>query len=456
MSVTIHPSSVSEREQPQALATSDHHEDPVSQTKLGGSRASRLVRTTLAPLQVPDFRLLFGGQMISTIGDMFYAVALPWLMLSSGRSPQELGIVLAAYGVPRVGTLLVGGLLSDRLRPRRVMLLADLLRALLVSALVVLAAGGQTAVWQLAAISAPLGACTGLFLPASYSILPEVLDDAELPAGNALNGSTYQLAVLVGSAIAGVVVSLLRPAAALAVDAATFAISAVTLLAMRGQSYTTRGSAVNRETTLEDAPTSSPFAPEITFWQLLRQWRLLHVGLVIMVCLNLTAGALFEVALPSLAHGPFAAGATGFGLLLAAFGVGALTGGLLGGGVGRLPRRGAIMLVLILALAAFYPLVPFAGGLPGAMLVFAAAGIANGLLNVLFFIVTQQLTPRHLLGRVMSVLMLANLGVYPLSVALGGLVTTHFGPAVLFVATGGLMALASLSGWLEPEMRQLQ
>jgi predicted MFS family arabinose efflux permease len=377
-------------------------------------------------------------------------------MLSSGRSPQELGIVLAAYGVPRVGTLLLGGLLSDRLRPRRVMLLADLVRALLVSTLVVLAAGGQTTVWPLAVVSAPLGACTGLFLPAYYAMLPEVLSEDELPEGNALNGSAFQLAVLVGSAIAGVVVSRLHPVAALAVDAATFAISAVTLLAMRGQSSLTRGNAVNRETSREEAPTSSPFAPEITFWQLLHQWRLLHVGLIIMVCLNLTSGALFEVALPSLAHGPLAAGATGFGLLLAAFGVGALVGGLVGGGVGRLHHRGAIMLVLILALAGFYPLVPLTGGLTGAMVVLAAAGIANGLLNVLFFTVTQQLTPRHLLGRVMSVLMLANLGVYPLSVAMGGLVATHFGPAVLFVTTGGLMLLASLSGWLEPEMRQVQ
>src|SRR5260221_4019810 len=76
--------------------------------------------------------------MISTIGDMFYAVALPWLMLSSGHTPQELGIVLATYGVPRVGTLLLGGLLSDWLRPRRVMLLADIMRALLVGVLAVL------------------------------------------------------------------------------------------------------------------------------------------------------------------------------------------------------------------------------------------------------------------------------------------------------------------------------
>jgi hypothetical protein len=77
MSVTMHSSSVSEREQPQALTTSHMREDLVSQTKPGVSRASRLLRATLAPLQVRDFRLLFGGQMISTIGDMFYAVALP-------------------------------------------------------------------------------------------------------------------------------------------------------------------------------------------------------------------------------------------------------------------------------------------------------------------------------------------------------------------------------------------
>jgi predicted MFS family arabinose efflux permease len=312
----------------------------ISQKEAAGSRVSRVLRTTVAPLRVRDFRLLFSGQMISTIGDMFYAVALPWLMLSSGRSPQELGIVLFAYGVPRVGTLLVGGMLSDRLRPRRVMLLADLARMLLVGALVVLAATGQTQVLPLSLVSFPLGACAGLFIPASYSILPEVLDEEDLPAGNALNSSTFQLAVLVGSAIAGVVVSFLRPAAALAVDAATFALSAATLWAMRGHSLSREEHEGEDSATSPETPMTSPFAPDITFGQLLRQWRLLHVGLVVMICLNLATGALFEVALPTLAHGQLSAGATGYGLLLAAFGLGALAGGLLGGGVGRLSRRG--------------------------------------------------------------------------------------------------------------------
>jgi MFS family permease len=153
------------------------------QAKTAGNSLSGLMETTFAPLRVRNFRLLFGGQMLSTIGDMFYAVALPWLMLSSGRSPQDLGTVLAAYGVTRVATVLLGGWLSDRLGPRLVMLLSDALRALLMGLLVVLVASGQTAVLPLAAVSAPLGAFTGLFLPAYYAILPAVLSEEDLPAG---------------------------------------------------------------------------------------------------------------------------------------------------------------------------------------------------------------------------------------------------------------------------------
>lgn len=79
----------------------------------------------LHPFTVRNFTLLFGGQTISVLGDALYAVALPWLILTTGGSAQELGIVLAAYGIPRAGSMLLGGWLSDRLRPRRLMLIAD-------------------------------------------------------------------------------------------------------------------------------------------------------------------------------------------------------------------------------------------------------------------------------------------------------------------------------------------
>src|SRR5437763_16441996 len=75
----------------------------------------------LAPLRVRDYRLLFSGQLISTIGDAFYAVALPWLVLTNGGSAQELGIILSAYGIPRIGSVLLGGDVSDRRHARQVM-----------------------------------------------------------------------------------------------------------------------------------------------------------------------------------------------------------------------------------------------------------------------------------------------------------------------------------------------
>src|SRR5215475_12850404 len=71
------------------------------------------------PLKVRNFRLLFGGQTISVIGDALYIVALPWLILTTGGSAGELGVVLAAYGIPRAVSMLVGGWLSDRLGPLR-------------------------------------------------------------------------------------------------------------------------------------------------------------------------------------------------------------------------------------------------------------------------------------------------------------------------------------------------
>ena len=427
-----------------------------------------MIENLLAPLKVRDFCLLFSGQMISTIGDMFYMVALPWLMLSGGRTPQELGIVLAAYGVPRVATLLLGGLLSDWLRPRMVMLLADLVRAALVGTLVVLILSGRTAVWQLCVIAAPLGAFAGLFLPAYYAILPGILGSDALQAGNALNTASLQLALLIGSALAGLVVSRLQSAAAFAVDALTFVVSAITLVSMQGKrgqektpaARTGRASAtaaVVGEHAEEDAYNKRDviFAQQVTFWQLVRSWRLLQVAFLVIIFGNFLFNGLFEVALPTLARNQFMAGAAGYGLLLAAFGAGSLLGGLIAGSLGRVAHRGLLMLTLIMILGVLYSFVPFAGGLPGATLLIGGAGFTNGMLTVLAFTVMQQQAPGHLLGRLMGVFLFASLGLYPLSVALVGVMTSRFGPVILFPISGAMMLGASAFGWLQREVRKL-
>jgi MFS family permease len=424
------------------------------------SKTSRqIVGNLLVPLKVRDFRLLFIGQMISTIGDTFYAVALPWLMLSSGYSPQELGIVLAAYGVPRVGTLLLGGFLSDRLGPRSVMLLSDCMRALLTGILVLLVITNHTQMWHLCAVAVLLGAFAGLFLPAYYAILPEVLNADELQAGNALNTSTIQLALLIGSGLAGLVVSHLQPVAAFAIDALTFVVSAITLTLMQHGRRTSKF-----KTTPEYQLTSvssnsldytSTFSPDISFWQLLRTWRLLQVAFLVIIFGNFLFNGLFEVALPVLARNQFLTGASGYGLLLALFGGGSLLGGLVAGGLGKIAHRGMLMLTLIMILGIIYALIPFVGGFQGAVVLLGSAGFTNGMLTVLAFTILQQQAPYHLLGRLMGVFLFASLGLYPFSVALVGILSSHFGPAIIFPISAIMMVGASAFGWFQREIREL-
>lgn len=460
---------------------SNQDKDKNSSASSKDTSSKRRFGTILGPLRVRNYRLLFGGQAISTIGDAFYAVALPWLVLTNGGNAQELGIVLTAYGLPRIGTVLLGGVLSDMLRPRRVMLLADSVRAVFVGALALLALRGHPSLWQLLVIAVPLGTFEGLFLPASFAMLPEVLQDEDLQAGNALNFSSIQLANLVGSGLAGIVVAAFQSGIALALDALSFVVSAISLVAMRSSRQTMPAKAdesVEGQRARQASPPSihtSPAPieeinrtpkeggreevdtaePSITFWQLVRSSQLVQVAFVVSVIANLTFGGTLEVALPALAKGPLAAGASGFGLMLAAFGAGAFAGGVVTGSLGNLHHRGMIALLMGLLQSFTVAIIPFSGGLLGATLSMAAMGVCNSVTNIIFMTIIQQVLPRHLLGRIMGLFMFASFGSYPLSVAVAGFVVARFGPVIIFVVTGAALFVAIVFGLLHRELREL-
>jgi MFS family permease len=419
---------------------------------------------SVGPLRVRNFRLLIGGQAVSTVGDMLYAVALPWFMLSGGGSARDLGIVLAAYGIPRAGSVLLGGMLSDRIQPRRIMLLADIARALLLGGLATIVLLNLHTLWILCAIGAPLGLFEGIFLPASMAILPSILDDDDLQAGNAINMATVQVATLAGPSAGGAIVASVRSGVAFAIDAITVVVSALALAGMRGKrapvavasaaTVATAVVVVSPEAPTDAADEGAEQEPK-TFWGLLRTSRLLQVGLTVSIVANLAFGGLVEVALPDLAHGPLHAGATGFGLMLSTFGGGALAGSLIGATLGKLPRRGLIALLLSFAQGIFVAITTFTGGLLGAAISMGVWGLVNAMSNVLLITLLQQKMPRALLGRVMGAFMFANFGLYPISVALGGVVVDRFGPAILFPITGVMLSGAILYGIFQRELRDL-
>src|SRR5205085_6823408 len=186
----------------------------------------------LRPLRNRNYALLFTGQLSSLIGDQLYVVALPFLVLDHA-GVRELGLVLMCFGLARIATVPIGGVLADRMSKAKLMLLTDAGRAVCVMAIASTAALHERSILPVMALTALLGALEGLFLPPSYAILPDVLSDEELPAGNALNTAVESGAAFVGPALAGLVILVFTPGVALALDAVTFVISAATLLALR-------------------------------------------------------------------------------------------------------------------------------------------------------------------------------------------------------------------------------
>jgi predicted MFS family arabinose efflux permease len=403
------------------------------------------VTRSLAPLRHRSFRFLVAGQFASSLGDACYAVALPWYVLADHGGPLLLGTVLAAYGVPRTAALAFGGHASDRWRPWTVMMGADVVRAICTAALAAVAALGPARTVILVPIAVALGAGEGLFLPGSFAIVPTLLPDADLQAGNAVTSGGTQLATLAGPALGGALVALAGPAPAFAIDAASFVVSAATLAGIC--SAQARAPA--------PVPAGEPGAPAPTLRRLLRSQRVLQIMLLVTVAANLGSGGVDGVAIPSLAHGPLHASAAGYGALIAAFAAGALLGTVAAGQARRARRPAIVGSAAFLVEALFLAVVPYLGGvvLVGAAL--AVTGVMNGFGNVVMITVFQRWAPPDLLGRLTGLLLLASFGVFPVSVALGAVVVHDLGPAPFFPIAAAALAAAILLGLSQRSWRQL-
>jgi predicted MFS family arabinose efflux permease len=424
-----------------------------------------MIRTprNFAPLRHRGFRLLAGGQLASNVGDAFYAVALPWYVLADHGGALLLGTVLAAYGIPRTALLAVGGQASDRWGPWTVMMGSDAVRVLAAAGLAVAAATGPARAVVLIPIAVVLGAGEGMFMPGSFAIIPALLPDEDLQAGNALVSAGTQLATLVGPALGGAMVALLGPSPAFALDAASFAVSALTLAGVRAAKHPATKQPAARHlaaATAEpvDEPASAlapspgqdtetvPGASARSVSGLLRSERVIQIGLLVTVVANLGSGGIDGVALPSLAHGPLHTGAGGFGGLIAAFGGGALLGTLVSGHLGRLRRPAIAGSLAFLIEAAFMAAIPYLGGALGAGAALIVLGAMNGFGNVVMITAFQRWAPPDLLGRLAGVLTLASLGVYPISVVLAAGVVHGLGPAPFFPIAGATLGFAILLG----------
>lgn len=135
-------------------------------------------------LRIRNFRLLWIGEGISLLGDQFCLIALPWLVLSLTGNALAVGTVLATAGIPRALFMLVGGALTDRFTPRKLMITSNLARLALTGLLAVLVLTNLIQLWMLYALALCFGLADAFFFPAQTSILPRLVDKDQLQAGN--------------------------------------------------------------------------------------------------------------------------------------------------------------------------------------------------------------------------------------------------------------------------------
>ncbi|HUC26913.1 MAG TPA: MFS transporter [Streptosporangiaceae bacterium] len=425
--------------------------------RAGHRPAARRISGSMPALGSRPFRLLAGGQFVSNVGDGSYAVALPWYVLSHHGGAILLGTVLAAYGIPRTGLIMVGGHLADRLSPWAVMMAADIGRLGLAGGLAVLAATQHPAFLTLAPIAFGLGAGEGLFLPASYAIMPRLVADDQLQSGNALLSASTQLAVFAGPALGGAVVAALSSAAGFGLDALSFAVSALTLWRLAAILAARSGARAANSAGLagQPAPTPATGSRQITspgpepvsrrFRSFVRRERVVPLIMAINIVANLGSAGTSEVALPLFAREHLHAGAGGYGALIACVGIGALAGSLAATRLNRARRPAVAAGLIFLAQVPFMVCLLWAPGLAVAATMVALWGGLNMWANVTTQTAFQRWAPPDLIGRLSGLLLVTSYGMFPISVALAGLIVHRYGPGPFFILAA--VALAATLAW---------
>lgn len=394
----------------------------------------------LRPLRIRDFRLLFGGETVSVLGDQFHFVALAWLTLQLTGSGLALGSVLMTAAIPRAIFMLLGGALSDRLSPRSLMLYSNVIRAVLVGILAVLVLTGRAELWQLYIMAGIFGVVDALFYPAISAILPMLVDEPTLPPANALMQGSQQLSGLIGPALAGLLVALVQTGAAFVIDAISFAVAATALLFVVGG----RRAPVAADTANGEHPSlidtiragfgyawSDPAVRSL---------------ILLTAAFNFGFTGPLSVGIPFLADHTLGGGSATFGILLSAFGAGALIGAVGAGAIHRVPHLGAVTLTIAVGLGVGLGLIGVAPNVPLAIGLLAAIGIGAGFINVHVVSWLQGRTAAEMRGRVMSMVMLGSVGLAPVSYALAGLVVDLGQVPVMFAIAGAIVAVAALVG----------
>ncbi|MFF7359468.1 MFS transporter [Streptomyces sp. NPDC008125] len=396
-------------------------------------------RNAKPTLWVPGFRLFFTARATSLLGDAALPVAITAAMLQAGYGISGVGYGLAAQLAPFAGFMIFGGVLSDRLGARRLMIFADFVRLAVQLILAALLLTGKPHLWVILALLAMLGTAGALFQPGVASVTPRLASDVQ--RANATLRIAESSTVVFGPAVAGGLLALMQPAAVMAFDALTFGASGCCLLLLR--------LAPLPET---DGPKGSlrsdlvvgwrEFVARRWLWQVVAVWTLFQLGSW-GPTLTLTNGILVDRL-----------GASTFGLVMSAMGLGSVLGGVIAIKLRPTrPLRAATIAMLGYVLIPLSSTFDLSAPMLGAF--YCVGGASMAFWGVMFHTSVQTHIPVQFLGRVHAYDAAGSLMMKPVGQALAGPVAGVVGAVQLLHFATGTGIVVCLVLLLLPAVRNL-
>ncbi len=398
----------------------------------------------LAPLHHRDFLLLWLGKSVSLVGDGVFVVAIAFQAYAISNSPGALSAVGLAWTLPTVLALPLTGVLSDRVGRRPMMIGADVLRAGAVGTISALSATGRLELWHLIALAAVFGLGDALFEPSFTSIVPEIVPPEMIVQANSIDQTMRPLGMqFLGPALGGLVAAW-SIAGAFALDAASFAFSALMLALL----HTRR---VPR--TEEPGSLVADLRESVAY---VRSHVWLWGTLVAFSITLLAFWGPYDVLLPYVIRNDLGGGAAGFGIVVATGGAGAIATALAIGQLGLPRRRFTLMFGVFIVAGYGMALYSIAGAIWQMALIAALEGACFAAGMIVWGTLMQTRVPAELRGRVSSLDWMASSALVPLSFALVGPVSGLIGARATLLAAGVASGSVLVAFWLAmPALRRV-
>ncbi|MEV7111908.1 MFS transporter [Streptomyces anulatus] len=407
----------------------------------------------------PNVLRWLGAYTASMVGDSIYFMALAWAAARTG-SASGTGLVLAAGSIPRALLMLGGGVLADRLGPRRVVIGSDAARAVLVLGLAAILVLTAPTVGVLVAVALLFGAVDALFLPAVGALPPRISPPGQLARIQGLRGLAARGASIVGAPLGGVAVAAGGPVLAFATAGALFALSLPLLLGLRIRPLpapvehggTVAGDHEERAVTEEKPTARQDLVDGLRY---IRRHPLLGPLMIVIGLSELGFVGPLNLGLILLSE-QRGWGAAGMGWIVAGFASGAAGAALLIAVRGRVPRAGLVMCLTVLVGATGIAAVAQIPSAPLAAVTAAVVGLFIGLAGALCGALVQTVADPAYLGRVTSVSTLFTYALIPLSYPATGAAIALWGTGPVYAVSAAVCAAGGAVGLTFTALRRAE